>query len=168
MAGFVNQRRAKPIVGFLFVDPHIVGAVGRPRKSAQSKPLTSKSILGKVNGRERMIRRNGRLSQTGIAAVPIARLVRICVGYASRTSQQGRGRWRTKADVAGSGVPGGGGSTNGGLVEKPAGSVSNSSRFSETMFRPEMIVEMSNVALPGMNNVPDKIVSLLGPDGRGQ
>ena len=31
-----------------------------------------------------------------------------------------------------------------------------------------MIVEMSNVALPGMNNVPDNIVSLLGPEGRGQ
>ena len=27
-----------------------------------------------------------------------------------------------------------------------------------------MIVEISNVALPEMNNVPDKIVSLLGPE----
>ena len=33
------------------------------------------------------------------------------------------------------------------------------------MFSPEMIVEISNVEFPEMNNVPDKTVSLLGPDG---
>ncbi len=36
------------------------------------------------------------------------------------------------------------------------------------MFKPEMIVEISNVEFPETNNVPDKMVSLLRPDGWGQ
>jgi hypothetical protein len=36
------------------------------------------------------------------------------------------------------------------------------------MFVPEIIVEVSNVEFPEINKVPDKMVSLLGPDGLGQ